>query len=223
MQMISLLYLALITLTASGSVLKSRDVEPAEMAMREIVQELDTILVDVILLTPGDLAASQNIENHFSNVTDLTGNATLQIEACVSKEGLATTTDALAMLIIAEDEFSPTLFDTLNRTAAAAPLFSKEGFGDQLRNDLIRYNATNAKYLQALISGTPPGLVPNATVVEREVVEAFNRAIGAFGVASTTTAGTTSITTTTTTTTVGRSSSSATGTQTASTSSTIRV
>ncbi|KAJ6626047.1 hypothetical protein B0H10DRAFT_2000043 [Mycena sp. CBHHK59/15] len=196
--MFSLLRLALLSLAASASFVKvTRDVEPAEEAMREIVDELTTLSVDIIQLTPKNITASKEIDNQFVRVTDLTSNATLSILACVGTEGVATNADALTMLVIAQDEFQPTLFDVLNRTANAASIFFDEAFAGTIHNDLIKYNTSNAAYLRALISGTPPALLPNATAIENEVTAAFNRAIGAFASASTTTSASVSATSST--------------------------
>ncbi|KAJ7167767.1 hypothetical protein C8R46DRAFT_256625 [Mycena filopes] len=176
------LKLALVALGALvASTLLVRDVEPAIEDLRLITKELLRISAVIGNFTANDVVSLQFIDMHFANATNLTTDAAISVDVCVSQNGVADESDAEEVLEVAEEGYVPTLLDVLNKTVNARGAFGNTpGAVPIILKDLQKYSAANALYLANFTAGTPTNLLPTVRNITANISMAFARAIAAY-------------------------------------------
>ncbi|KAJ7130940.1 hypothetical protein C8R46DRAFT_1235942 [Mycena filopes] len=198
------LKLALVALGALvASTLLIRDVEPAIDDLRLITKELLRIGAVIGNFTANDVVSlqashprsyfvlfflreteylqEQFIDMHFANVSNLTTDAAISVDVCVSQNGVADESDAEEVLEVAEEGYVPTLLDVLNKTVNARGAFGNTpGAVPIILKDLQKYSAANALYLANFTAGTPTNLLPTVRNITANISMAFARAIAAY-------------------------------------------
>ncbi|KAF8205926.1 hypothetical protein K438DRAFT_1963702 [Mycena galopus ATCC 62051] len=177
--------LAFLALTASATLVNvKRDIEPALDTLRAITAELKNIDFDVVEFetqtSATNIALAFVIDGQFAAVHAVTLDASLQVLACTSLNGVASDTDTESFIKEAQATYEPTILDVLNKTIEARPEFAALDFVSDILADLIRYNGSNSLYLGNLTMATSPPWLPTAQNITKTITMAFNEAIEAY-------------------------------------------
>ncbi|KAF7296896.1 hypothetical protein MIND_00921400 [Mycena indigotica] len=182
----------LFNIASASFMLYERDIEPAEIDLQLITNELDLLDLDLILLnatqfniTGPELDAPTlvaQINQEFTTLDQLTLGASMRVMACFSANGPATIEDADGFIHLAQTGYIPIIEDMLNRTEGLHPFFSKDAANlASLRNDLRLYNHSNSLYLANLTIASAPELLPVVRNITANITRAFQETLAVYG------------------------------------------
>ncbi|KAJ7641075.1 hypothetical protein FB45DRAFT_1053689 [Roridomyces roridus] len=184
--------LALLSLSASAAYVGhfARNLGPPVATLNAITAELKMIDFD---LDPENFNSASNtsvafvIDGTFEAVNAVTLDASFQIHACVSLNGVASPEDAAFFINLANTTYVPELLSVLNKTIIAKPIFFQDSLPelDLVENilaDLNEYLDSSLLYLGNLTMAAPnPGAqFSEALDIEKVVLRAFDEAIDAY-------------------------------------------